>query len=269
MKYNIFCTVIFAAAIASSVMAKPLIGINVDASGDKSQEQSGIKLSLNYIDAVTSAGGIPILLPPTLNDEAYNRYVELCDGFVFTGGADIDPSYYNTPPHETWNPLHKRREKSDFRLMKKVLEAKKPLIGICLGCQQLNVLTGGSLIQDIPSETSTTINHRQALAKNETIHEVHITTGSKLADLLSTTSLQVNSFHHQAILQPGTSVTVVAKAPDGVAEAIELQDYPFGMGFQWHPEGLTSQTSHLRIFQELVKNAQDFKNKTDIIITEP
>lgn len=245
------------------IEAKPVIGINLDAKSSAPDDQTGVHLSLNYIDAITSAGGIPILIPPVLgNEEALDKYIAICDGFLFTGGADINPALYNAKQHPAHKQLSFRRQEFDFNLMKKVLKSRKPIMGICLGCQQLNVATGGNLIQDIPTETTSTITHRQGLEKNETVHEVIITSGSRIADIISTTSINVNSFHHQSVRETATSVSVVAKSPDGIVEAIELNDYPFGIGVQWHPEGLTSISQHEALFKELVRKSEEFKDKS-------
>lgn len=238
---------------AAAQQSKPIIGINTDVSG--STESARLSLGSSYVDAVTSAGGIPILLPQVYDDEARRLQVQMCDGFVFTGGRDIDPAKYGEDPHPSLNPLHPRREENDFELVKEVLRQKKPFLAVCLGSQTVNVALGGSLMQDIPTQTSTTIAHRQSNARHLPVHEISITTNSRVADLVGTTTLAVNSFHHQSCARPGKGITFTAHAPDGVVEAYELENYPFGIGVQWHPEGMTSETAHLAMYKGLVEAA--------------
>ena len=238
---------------------RPLIGINMDASG--STETQRLSLSSDYVDAVTDAGGIPVLLPSVEDIEAVKEQVAICDGFVFTGGKDIDPARYGETAHESVNPLHLRRENYDFSLIQEVLRSRKPFLAVCLGCQEVNVALGGTLVQDIVSETSTTIDHKQDGSRGEPTHDIAITSPSKLASLVSVTSLSVNSFHHQSCDVPGKNIKYTAKAPDGVVESYELEDYPFGVAVQWHPEGLTSYTAHLKVYEGLVNAARHGKEK--------
>lgn len=232
----------------------PLIGINVDVSGD-SVTDARLGVSSTYVDAVTSAGGVPVLIPPALDESAISRYVELCDGFVMTGGRDISPSRYGSETtHPTTNLLNPRREDFDFALIDAILAADKPVLGVCLGLQELNVALGGSMIQDLPTETSSTIAHKPG--DRHFAHEVHITTGTRLQDIAGTTTLQVNSIHHQACDRLGSGVLVMAKAPDGVVESFEVENKNFAVGVQWHPEVLTTATEHLAVYEALVKAAE-------------
>ena len=232
----------------------PIIGINLDTSG--SEENPRFVLSSDYVDAISAAGGIPLLLPSVQDAEALKRQVALCDGFVFTGGKDIDPAKYGETPHESGNPLHSRREEYDFALVQEVINRRKPFLAVCLGCQEVNVAMGGTLVQDIPSETSTTIDHKQKAERYELTHSIAITSPSKLANLLKETSISVNSFHHQSCEKPGKNIRFVAQAPDGIVESYELENYPFGLAVQWHPEALTSYSEHLKIYEGLVKAAK-------------
>lgn len=244
---------LFAAVPCVTVQAAPLIGINVDASGD-SVTDTRFVLSSSYVDAVTSAGGIPLLLPPGIDTDAVARYVELCDGFVFTGGRDITPSRYGDEMSTHTNLVNPRRENFDFALIEAALAAKKPILGVCLGAQELNVALGGSMIQDLPTETSSTVNHRPG-GGDMYAHEIQITTGTRLQDITGTTTLEVNSSHHQACDRLGSGVLVMARAPDGVVESFQVENQPFAMGVQWHPEHLTSAPEHLAIYEALVRAA--------------
>ncbi len=241
-------------ATSALAQAAPLIGINVDASGD-SVTDTRFVLSSSYVDAITSAGGIPLLLPPALNPDAVARYAELCDGFLFTGGRDINPSRYGNEMSTYTKLVNPRRENFDFALIDAVLAAKKPILGICLGSQELNVALGGSMIQDLPTETSSTVAHKPGNVENYA-HFVEVTTGTKLQDITGTTTLQVNSSHHQACDRLGSGVLVMARAPDGIVESFQVENQPFAMGVQWHPEHLTTAPEHLAVYEALVKAAE-------------
>ena len=244
---------LFASNAFAESSRKPLIGINVEASGE--DEVARLSLGSEYIDAVTSAGGIPVLLPPITTLQDVPRHVELCDGFVLTGGKDVNPERYGQQPCEANTPLLARREDYDFRLINEILRSRKPVLAVCLGSQELNVAMGGSLIQDIASQTSSTIDHHRKDTRHETAHTVSIKTGSRLADIVATTTLVVNSVHHQSCARPGNSVLYLAHAPDGIVEAYELTNYPFALAVQWHPESLSDRPEQLALYRALVREA--------------
>ncbi len=235
----------------------PLIGINMAIGDKEATENVSMSTRSTYVDAVVKAGGVPIVIPPVLSEEHVARYVDLADGFVFVGGPDIDPARYGQDPHETWNPINPRREEFDFLLMERILESEKPILAVCLGAQELNVARGGTLIQDIPDLTDSTIDHRPRQPASEHAHPVIIEEGTLLHRLLGTTELGVNSMHHQAADEPGEGMIVSARAPDGIIEAIEIPSHPFALGVQWHPERLTHEEPHLRIFLGLVDAARE------------
>jgi len=187
--------------------------------------------SENYVRAIRESGGIPVVLPNTGgNTDRVPEYLELLDGLLMPGGADIPPSEYGEEPHETVELLDDDRFHFEKALIHSwIQETDKPLLGICLGSQWINVATGGSLVQDIPSELNS--NHR------DTTHPVAIEPDSRLARILGSTSVEVNSLHHQAADRIGNGLRAVAKAPDGVVEATETTDPDrFLIGVQWHPE---------------------------------
>ncbi|MBX3729181.1 MAG: gamma-glutamyl-gamma-aminobutyrate hydrolase family protein [Candidatus Sumerlaeia bacterium] len=241
---------------------RPVIGINVVVSSREGSDYVSMSVGAAYVDAVVAAGGLPVLVPSVLSDEHLARYIEMVDGFVLTGGADISPARYGQDPHPTVSLLHPRREEFDFKFLESALATGKPVLGICLGMQQLNVLKGGSMIQDIPSQTTSTINHRPSQPIGQHAHDVEVVPGTRLHALLGTTSLRVNSLHHQAcIVSPESNVVVSAVAPDGIVEAIELPDHPFALGVQWHPESLASEDPHLNLFRALVEQAAETKRR--------
>ncbi len=184
-----------------------------------------------YVLAIKEAGGIPIVLPNgDGSPDKIAEYLELLDGLVMPGGADIPPSEWGEEPHPTTQILDQDRYLFEKALISAwINKTKKPLLGICLGSQWINVAHGGSLIQDIPSEYG--INHRGVT------HQVTLEPTSRLSQIFGKTELEVNSLHHQAVGRLGKELRLVAKCPDGVIEAIETTDPDrFLIGVQWHPE---------------------------------
>lgn len=187
--------------------------------------------SESYVRAVRDSGGIPVVLPNTDgNLERVPDYLALLDGLLMPGGADIPPSEYGEEPHETVVLLDDDRYRFEKALITAwIRETEKPLLGICLGGQWINVVTGGSLVQDIPSEFE--VNHR------DTTHPVAIESDSRLGRIFGATDLEVNSLHHQAARRIGAGLRAVATCPDGIVEAVESTDPDrFLIGVQWHPE---------------------------------
>jgi len=185
-------------------------------------------LQTNYVEAVKKAGGLPVIMPTVADSAQAAQTVALMDGVIFSGGEDIDPSYYGeTPVNETVyvNPI---RDRSDMWLAKEALRQGKPIMGICRGEQLMNVVLGGSLYQDIPSQIGVDVIHAKGAS-----HRIGVIKGSVLSQVFGQDSLSVNSFHHQAVKQAGKGVTVTAYAPDGVVEAYEA---PGIIAVQFHPE---------------------------------
>jgi putative glutamine amidotransferase len=187
--------------------------------------------SETYVLAIKEAGGIPIVLPNgDGSPDKIAEYLELLDGLVMPGGADIPPSEWGEEPHPTTKILDKNRYLFEKALISAwIKKTNKPLLGICLGSQWINVAHGGSLIQDIPSEFG--VNHRGVT------HQVTLNPSSRLSKIFGETELQVNSLHHQAVGRLGEGLRLVAKSPNGIVEATETTDpHRFLIGVQWHPE---------------------------------
>ena len=223
----------------------PLIGITsvykVDEKGT-----ARTQVHFNYIQAVAENGGIPVVLPTIDSEPILNRYIEELDGLVLVGGDDIPPSAYGEQPHETVKPLPPQRYDFERKLIARWLAGKKPLLGVCLGAQFTNVVAGGSLIQDIPSEVGTKINHRK-------YHEVQIQPGSVLSQILGANKASVFSNHHQAVRKVGKGLKVIAHSDDGVIEALERADGGFGLFVQWHPEAMDDKQHRDAIYGALIR----------------
>lgn len=210
---------------------RPLIGITPSISSNS------IQLNYDYVAAINENGGIAIILPPTEDENIIRQYVEMLDGAVFSGGPDIPPDCYGQTPHPTTQVMEPVRANFEKRFIKSFLESGKPAFGICLGMQFSNVVSGGSMIQDIPSFYGSRISHRNGEMYTN-FHHVGLARGSRIADILGSNAVSVISRHHQALDKIADVFQVVARSPDGVVEAIERRDGAFGLFVQWHPESM-------------------------------
>lgn len=210
-----------------------------------------------YIDAVIQAGGKPILLPLIKDQDQAKKTLATIDGLVMTGGEDVDPSYYHEVPDKNLEAVNSKRDQSDYVLLNAALEEEMPVLAICRGCQVLNILCGGTLYQDIPTQYHTNILHRSLDQVDFVYHDIDISKGSQLADIMGVETLKVNSWHHQSIKDLGKGLKVVATAKDGIVEAVEKEDAAFVMGLQFHPEWhiKNGDTKFLPIFEKLVEYA--------------
>lgn len=216
-----------------------------------------IYVNKDYSDAVERAGGIPLLLPPVMDAESIRRYTSLCDGFILSGGGDVNPLLYGETPHPLLEETHSGLDQAQWKLTEEILEAGKPLLAICRGMQLLNVVLGGSLWQDRSVADYPTMLHSQNGPRGDRFHRVSISRDSVLGELYGE-QLEVNSFHHQCIRTLGQKLKVSAIAPDGVIEGVELIDRPFGVGVQWHPEMLlTASDDMLCLFERLVNLSKE------------
>lgn len=233
-----------------SASERPRIGITCSFSQEK------IQLNHDYIKAVVDNGGIPVMLPPTLEDEVIAGYVEMIDGAVFTGGYDIPPEYYGQKQHFTTKVMDSLRFGFEQKFVKAFLDSGKPTLGICLGMQMANVVSGGTMYQDIPSLIGKKVCHRNGEMYTN-FHAVGISRFSMLEKALGTTSTRVISRHHQAVDKVGKNLAVSARSSDGIIEALERNDGHFGLFVQWHPESMQyADSNHTsRLFAALIRAA--------------
>lgn len=233
----------------------PVIGISTNfhtVDKGKFLGMERIYINKDYVDAVIKAGGIPLLLPPVDKVPLLRKYAELCDGFILSGGGDVNPILYGETPHPKLEEIHSSLDRSQWILTEAILQTTKPLLAICRGIQLLNVVQGGSLWQDITAVGHPVILHSQTGPRGDKFHQVNILPDSILGKLFGST-LQVNSFHHQCLKTPGHNLKITATAPDGIVEAVELTDRTFGLGIQWHPEMLlTTSEEMLPLFQNFI-----------------
>ena len=186
----------------------------------------------NYVECVAAAGGLPLLLPP-LGD--VTEQLKSVDGVLLIGGGDMCPSCYDQPPHVSVYGIDTQRDNYELALTHQVIELEKPLFGICRGIQILNIALGGTLIQHLPDVVGDSVKHRLPPRKPVN-HPISVKTDSRLADIVNATNFSAPSWHHQALDFVADSLSVVAWAPDGTIEAVEMADHPWCIAVQWHPE---------------------------------
>ena len=218
-------------------MSKPIvIGLTLDSEAPGGYSKfPWYAIRENYCTAIVRAGGVPLPLPH--EPDLIETYVGLIDGLVVTGGAfDLDPTLYGDASRHDSVVTKDRRTRFEFDIMRAMLAADKPVLGICGGQQLLNVVLGGSLIQHIPDSIPQALAHEQPNPRDQPGHDVDIVAGTLLHRLVGIDTLAVNSAHHQAVRDTGPGVIVNARARDGVIEGIEAPGYRFCLGVQWHPE---------------------------------
>lgn len=231
----------------------PIIGITTINSINPASGAELSALGWTYTDAVAGAGGAAVLLPSVLSEEQLDTYVNACDGFIFSGGIDVSPCCYGEPPHPLLGETSLKLDRSQIALAKKVIAARKPFIAICRGVQVLNVACGGTLYQDNSLRGEGVAKHMQKTDRGDVSHPASILPGTRLHEMYGD-RIWINSYHHQSIKTPGEGLTVAAVADDGIIEAVELVDYPYGMGIQWHPEVMLLADDAMRpLFEGLVR----------------
>jgi putative glutamine amidotransferase len=226
-------------------MSLPVIGINLDFEPEPLPRSI---LRETYYDAVFRAGGMPLLLPPIAQPDYIARALACVDGLVLTGGDDIHSEHWGEELHPSCKLLPKRRLVFDLALARAALERRLPILAICCGMQAINVVRGGSLIQDIPSVLKSDVVHKGA----DVEHEVAVEPGTRLREIVGRERILTNSAHHQSCGRMGADLRVAARASDGVIEAWEDPAYPFLIGLQWHPERIADRAEQLAIFRALV-----------------
>ena len=226
---------------------RPLIGVNADFVPAGKQTAALLRLGIGYLDAVLAAGGLPVAVPPAADE--VERYLDRLDGFLLSGGADLDPRRHGLPWHPAVQLLPPRRDDSDRRLVRCLVQRRMPVLAVGLGLQQLNVACGGTLYSHLPEELPRAMPHRDPTGQAHR-HTVLLEPGTRLEEIYGAGEIRVNSAHHQAVRQVGSGLRVGATAPDGVIEAIESTDPNwFCVGVQWHPESDTATALDAQLFE--------------------
>ncbi len=228
-------------------MSRPLIAIP----GRRSDEAKGQRTPVViggrfYADAVHRAGGLPSLIPPTDDTDAVDATIDRCDGMILLGGGDVSPSSYGQSERSQLYGVNEFIDRFEIAAIHRAIARDIPILAICRGHQLLNVALGGTLIQHL----DTTADHR------DTMHDVQLVPGSKVALAMGTHEPLVHSFHHQAIDALGNNLAVVGTYRDGTIEAVEHTTASWIVGVQWHPEDTAGDDpAHQGLFDELVRRS--------------
>jgi putative glutamine amidotransferase len=237
----------------------PLIGI--PGHSDQSSRSGAPTFAQNrtYVEAIAITGGAPVLIPLNLDEEALRAIYERLDGLLLTGGVDVHPRHYGEAIHEKCGQIDEARDAVELTLTRWALAEGLPILAICRGIQVLNVAAGGTLYQDIASQSPDSLKHDYwpDYPRNLLAHQVTVNDDSQLVTILSQSQIGVNSMHHQAVKDLAPRFKAVARSTDGLIEAIEDHDHPFALGVQWHPEELLEDAPPMRrLFGEFVSAAR-------------
>jgi putative glutamine amidotransferase len=238
------------------MMPKPLIGITTTRLLNPSSHPA-FGVNVAYTEAISIAGGLPVLIPLNLSNDELDGLLYRLDGILFTGGYDIDPHKYGGHSHPSVERIDKSRDEVEMHLIQSLIKSDKSFLGICRGLQVINVAMGGSLYEHIPDQAPGDIIHdNHHLPRNFLAHKVTIKTKNHLSEIIASSEVLVNSLHHQGVRNLANALLPAAYAPDGLIEAFELPGHPFGLAVQWHPEELLEHEVMLRLFQAFIRSCQ-------------
>lgn len=235
---------------------RPIIGITANVS------DGNVSLFPGYFKSIYEAGGIPLVIPPSDDLTILPNLLDSLDGILLSGGADINPLFLGEDPVRELHNINPYRDRQELMIVKMAADRQIPVLGICRGIQTMTAALGGTLYQDIYSQAEgKLIKHSQDLDRAYASHIVNIDEDSLLAVVMGTTSLPVNSFHHQAVKEPAPGFKVCARSNDGIIEAVESTEYKSMLGVQWHPECfiLNGDTCMMPIFEWLINESSSFK----------
>ena len=239
----------------------PVIGITGN------YEDLCCKLGRSYYQSVIRAGGVPVIIPPSADKEVLMGTLDHVDALILSGGADINPLWTGEDPVPGLHGINRERDLPELLITRLAYNRQLPMLGICRGIQTLAVALGGKVCQDLGSEESRVkgeklgVKHSQDADRSEPTHSVTIEADSTLYNIYKETAIHVNSFHHQAVSEPGERFRVVATAADGIVEAMESTEYKSILGVQWHPECMEE---GLPLFQWLVGEAQAYRHAHEV-----
>ncbi|MBS6444839.1 MAG: gamma-glutamyl-gamma-aminobutyrate hydrolase family protein [Ruminococcus sp.] len=207
-----------------------------------------------YSTGIEKVNGLPIVLPLTDNVENILQMCDICDGFLFTGGHDVNPNMYHQEPIAQCGEVCNVRDTMEKIIFQYALKEDKSILGICRGIQLINVLCGGTLYQDLSLQHKSSINHVQKPPYSNPQHSVYVQKDTPLYNTLNKSKIDVNSYHHQAIDVLGEDLKVSAISQDGLIEAVYMPNKKFIQGIQWHPEFSIDNPDSIKILDSFVKS---------------
>ena len=235
---------------------KPVIGITTN-NITNSYGQHLVQLQRSYVKAVMDAGGVPLLIPSLVAEDGWDAVYSRLDGVLFSGGGDISLDYFRGDPHPRIDDVDLERDSVELKMVQAAASDGKPFLGICRGCQVVNVALGGTLYTHLPDQLPNALDHSYpGNMRTVLVHDVKIEEGTRIAEIMGEPILKVNSLHHQGLKDIAPALRVTGHAPDGLVEAIELPNHPFGLAVQWHPEWLTDQDATRNLFRKFVEAAK-------------
>lgn len=230
----------------------PIIALNADYRGAKKDAPAFSYVQAGYFDAITRAGGVPLVMPPYEDEADLHRVLDLVDGVLLVGGADLDPRRDGFMLHPSVRMLDNRREQFDRMLVRVVAQRRIPVYGIGVGMQLLNVSQGGNLFLHLPEDLPKALPHKDPLDPAHR-HALDVVPGSLMERIYGEGEIRVNSFHHMAVDEVAPGFRATATCPDGVIEAIESSNPDwFAFGTQFHPEADSATALDMRIFEEFL-----------------
>jgi putative glutamine amidotransferase len=234
-------------------MPLPVIGVTTSHGNNKSGYPI-IYLLQAYTAALIQAGGVPVLIPSDLDEEGWRALYSRLDGILFTGGGDISLEHFQGEDNPKIDGVEPERDVLELGLLKAAVDDGKPFLGICRGMQLVNVGMGGTLYTDIADQKPGALKHDYSpdYPRDLLSHAVTVRAGTRLAEILGQTQLEVNSLHHQGLKDVAPGTKPVAFSPDELVEGLEISGHPFGVAVQWHPEWLTAQEADRRLFRAFV-----------------
>lgn len=234
---------------------KPVIGLTGN------YGELACKLNEGYYKSIWRAGGVPVIIPPIADTDVLINTLEHIDGLLLTGGADFNPLYAGEEPSPRLGGINAERDLPELLITQLAYNRQIPMLGICRGIQTLAMALGGKVQQDISDVAQ--IRHSQDADRSEPTHSVTIEPDSTLFNIYNKEKLFVNSFHHQAVCDPGERFRVTARSADGIIEAIESREYKSIIGVQWHPECMSAEDG-APIFTWFVQQAADYRRTCDL-----
>lgn len=239
---------------------KPVIGVTTDSESKNGHYYQ--RLNSWNLKSISDNGGIPFMFQITNDDEIIEKYLEMVDGILFTGGNDVNPQHYGEDPIKGIGILDCERDEFEIKLYKKAVEKDIPILGLCRGAQVMNVAAGGKLYQDIYIQRQETNSHNYDTFGAFEYHNVEIINDSKLFEMLKVNELKTNSYHHQSVKEIAEGYKPTAFAKDGIIECIESENLTFAVGIQWHPEVMYDKLSiYANIFRDFIKQCEIYHNK--------
>ncbi len=233
-------------------MPKPLVGITTR-NGKDVDGHPLTALQHTYTNAIIQAGGLPILIPSNLLEEDFLDIYSRVAGILFTGGGDVSLGYFNGADHPRIGEVDEARDATEISLMRAAVHDGKPILGICRGAQVMNVALGGTLYTHIYDQLKGALDHAYpGDLRRFLVHPVNVDETSRSAEIFGETLLNVNSLHHQGLMDIAPGLRAVGYAPDGLVEVVEIPDHPYAVAVQWHPEWLTDQIPMQRLFKSFV-----------------